>query len=296
MQQTSNLYCSIVGVPNMGKSTLLNRLIGFDLAIISPKAETTRNRITGVLTEDGVQYVFLDTPGFNKPKTKLDEHLVKMVRDSYNDADCALFVTVPHKEFTERELKLLQDIKAKKLPILLALNKCDTVSSEEKVQSIFNELMAQFPFDDGCCISALNGEGIEVLKEKLRAFAIEGPHFFPEDTLTDMPEKYVVSELVRERLLFNLRDELPHGCAVEVLRFYEREDRDMIDIDVTIMCERESHKGMIIGKKGAMLKKIGSEARVKIEEFLDCRVNLQCWVKVREGWRNKEFDLKDLGY
>ena len=291
-----NIFCSIVGVPNMGKSTLLNRLIGFDLAIISPKAETTRNRITGVLTEGEMQYVFLDTPGFNKPKTKLDEHLVKMVRESYADADCALFVTAPHKEFTERELQLLQDIKAKKLPIVLALNKCDTINTAEKESAIFEGLMSQFPFDDGCCISALEGEGIETLKEKLSAFAVEGPHFFPEDTLTDVPEKYVVSELVRERLLFNLRDELPHGCAVEVLRFYERPDRDIIDIDVTIMCERESHKGMIIGKKGAMLKKIGSEARVKIEEFLDCRVNLQCWVKVREGWRNKEFDLKDLGY
>ena len=291
-----NLFCSIVGVPNMGKSTLLNRLIGFDLAIISPKAETTRNRITGVLTEGEMQYVFLDTPGFNKPKTKLDEHLVKMVRESYADADCALFVTAPHKEFTERELQLLQDIKAKKLPIVLALNKCDTINTAEKESAIFEGLMSQFPFDDGCCISALEGEGIETLKEKLSAFAVEGPHFFPEDTLTDVPEKYVVSELVRERLLFNLRDELPHGCAVEVLRFYERPDRDIIDIDVTIMCERESHKGMIIGKKGAMLKKIGSEARVKIEEFLDCRVNLLCWVKVREGWRNKEFDLKDLGY
>ena len=290
-----NLFCSIVGMPNMGKSTLLNKLIGFDLAIISPKAETTRNKITGVLTEDEIQYVFLDTPGFHKPKTKLDEHLVKTVRESYSDVDCALFLTFPKTEFTEQENKLLSELGEKEVPIVLCINKCDTVP-EEKAEECRSSLTAAHEFADSCCISALNGSNIDELKSKLKVFAQEGPHYFPDDTLTDMPEKYVVAELIRERLLYNLRDELPHGCAVEVISFKEREDRNLIDIDANIYCERESHKGMIIGKKGSMLKKIGSEARMKIEDFLDCRVNLQCWVKVRNDWRNKDSDLKDMGY
>ena len=290
-----NLFCSITGMPNMGKSTLLNRLIGFDLAIISPKAETTRSRITGVLTEDGIQYMFLDTPGYNKPKTKLDRHLVKTVRDTFSDVDCALFLTYPKEHFLEYEKKLLDELSEKGLPVILGINKADTVSSEI-AQRCLVSLMEQYGFADGCCFSALDGTGTDVLMEKLSAFAVEGPHYFPDDTLTDIPEKYVVSEIVRERLLFNLRDELPHGCAVEVMRFKEREDSDIVDIDVNIYCERDSHKGMIIGKGGSMLKKIGTEARKKAEDFLGCRVNLQCWVKVRNDWRNSEFDLKDLGF
>ena len=290
-----NLFCSITGIPNMGKSTLLNRLIGFDLAIISPKAETTRSKITGVLTEDGIQYVFLDTPGYNKPRTKLDQHLVRTVRDTFSDSDCILFLTYPKDSFLEYEQKLLDEFRGKGIPVVLGINKCDTVSVEI-AEKCLNALMSLYGFADGCCFSALDGTGIDELKQKLAAFAVEGEHFFPDDTLTDIPEKYVVAEIVRERLLYNLRDELPHGCAVEVMRFREREDRDMVDIDVNIYCERDSHKGMIIGKGGSMLKKIGSEARKKVEDFLDCRVNLQCWVKVRNDWRNSEFDLKDLGF
>lgn len=291
-----NLFCSIVGVPNMGKSTLLNRLIGFDLAIISPKAETTRNRITGVLTEDGIQYVFLDTPGFNKPKTKLDVHLVKMVRDTYTDVDCVMFVSEPVPEYTEREQRLLEELKQRELPVILVINKTDTLDNLKALQRVVEAKSTAYEFVDCCCVSALTGEGIDRLMKVLAAQAVEGPHYFPDDTLTDMPEKYVVAELIRERLLFNLREELPHGCAVEVLRFKERQDRDLIDIDVNILCERESHKGMIIGKKGSMLKKIGSESRAKIEDFLECKVNLQCWVKVRDGWRDNENDIRDLGY
>jgi GTP-binding protein Era len=292
-----NLFCSIVGVPNMGKSTLLNKLIGFDLAIISPKAETTRNRITGVLTtEDGIQYVFFDTPGFNKPKTKLDVHLVKMVRDTYNDVDLALFLTEPYPDFTDRELRLLDELKQRDVPVILVVNKIDRVAEEAEREKILRAKTSAWNFAGSLCVSALDGTGLDRLMEILSSYAVEGEHFFPDDTLTDMPEKYVVAELIRERLLFNLRDELPHGCAVEVLRFREREDNDLVDIDVNILCERDSHKGMIIGKKGAMLKKIGSEARARIEDFLQCRVNLQCWVKVRDGWRDNEKDIRDLGY
>lgn len=279
----------------MGKSTLLNKLIGFDLAIISPKAETTRSRITGVVTIEDIQYVFLDTPGYNKPRTKLDQHLVKTVRDSLSDSDCILFLTYPKETFFEYEEKLLEEFKARNVPVILCINKSDTVD-EETAAKYLECLLALYDFSDGCCISALTGYGIDKLMEILSAYAIEGEHYFPDDTLTDIPEKYVVAELVRERLLYNLRDELPHGCAVEVMQFKERTGKDLIDIDVNIYCERDSHKGMIIGKKGTMLKTIASEARSKIEEFLECKVNLQCWVKVRNDWRNSEFDLKDLGF
>ena len=295
--EEKNLFCSLVGVPNVGKSTLLNNLIGFDLAIISPKAETTRTRITGVLTDnDGIQYVFLDTPGFHKPKNKLDVKLIKSVRDTYLDVDCALFVTVPKTSFSEDEMRLLKELKQRDIPIILGINKIDTIrllETEDKYKELLSGL---FDFDGVACFSAIDGKGIDDLKKTLSAYATIGPHYFPDDTLTDIPEKYVVAEIIREKLLYNLRDELPHGCATEVMSFKEREDVSIIDIDANIYCERESHKGMIIGKQGKMLKKIATESRIKIEEFLDSKVNLQCWVKVRPDWRDKEYDLKDLGF
>lgn len=292
-----NLYCSLVGRPNAGKSTLLNRLIDFDLAIISPKAETTRTRITGILTDDdGIQYVFLDTPGFHKPRTKLDAKLIKSVRDTYMDVDCALFVTTPQLQFSEDEQRLLKELRQNEIPVVLGLNKTDILSEPETPEKYLDVLSADYPFAEKVAFSALTGDGVDELKKVLSGFAAEGSHFFPDDALTNIPEKYVVSEIIREKLLYNLRDELPHGCAVEILRFKERENGDLIDIDATIYCERDSHKGMIIGKQGKMLKKISSEARLKIEEFLDCHVNLQCWVKVRQDWREKDFDLKELGF
>ena len=295
--EEKNLFCSLVGVPNVGKSTLLNNLIGFDLAIISPKAETTRTRITGVLTdENGIQYVFLDTPGFHKPKNKLDVKLIKSVRDTYLDVDCALFVTTPKVSFSEDEMRLLKELKQRAIPVVLGINKIDIIKPPETADKYVEILSSLFEFDDSACFSALDGRGIDELKVILSRYAVVGPHYFPDDTLTDIPEKYVVAEIIREKLLLNLRDELPHGCATEVISFKEREDSPIIDIDANIYCERESHKGMIIGKQGKMLKKIASESRIKIEEFLDTKVNLQCWVKVRPDWRDKEYDLKDLGF
>ena len=292
-----NLFCSLVGVPNVGKSTLLNKLIGFDLAIISPKAETTRNRITGVLTdEDGVQYVFLDTPGFHKPKTKLDVRLIKSVRETYLDVDCALFITTPKVSFSEDESRLLKELKQNGIPVILGINKIDTIKPPETKEKYLEILSGLYEFDACTAFSAIDNTGLEELKSVLALYAVPGPHYFPDDTLTDLPEKYVVAEIIREKLLYNLRDELPHGCATEVLSFKEREDSSIIDIDAVIYCERESHKGMIIGKQGKMLKKIASESRMKIEEFLASRVNLQCWVKVRPDWRDKDYDLKDLGF
>ena len=295
--EEKNLFCSLVGVPNVGKSTLLNRLIGFDLAIISPKAETTRNRITGVLTdEDGIQYVFLDTPGFHKPKTKLDVKLIKSVRDTYMDVDCALFITTPKLSFSEDETRLLKELKQNEIPVILGINKIDTIQPPETKEKYLEILSGLYEFDSCAAFSAVEGTGLDELKQILASYATVGPHYFPDDTLTDLPEKYVVAEIIREKLLYNLREELPHGCATEVLSFKEREDGSLIDIDAVIYCERESHKGMIIGKQGKMLKKIATESRIKIEEFLDSKVNLQCWVKVRPDWRDKDYDLKDLGF
>ena len=297
MKTEKNIYCSLVGRPNVGKSTLLNKLIDFDLAIISPKAETTRTRITGILTDDdGIQYDFLDTPGFHKPRTKLDAKLIKSVRETYLDVDCALFITTPCVAFTEDESRLLKELSQQDIPVILGMNKTDLLTLPETPEKYLEILGKLYPFTESVAFSAVNGDGIEDLKQVLAKHAVEGSHFFPDDALTTIPEKYVVAEIIREKLLYNLRDELPHGCAVEILRFSERDSGDLIDIDATIYCERDSHKGMIIGKQGKMLKKISSEAREKIEDFLDCHVNLQCWVKVRPDWREKEFDLKELGF
>ncbi len=290
------LFAAIVGKPNVGKSTLLNKLIGVKLAIISPKPQTTRNRIMGVLTKDELQLVFLDTPGFHLPKTKLGEHMIKSVRDSVSDIDCAVFVTYPKIEFDELECSLLDELFKSKTPVVLAVNKSDTLSSIEKGKEDLCALSKLYNFSGTALISAATGDGIDELLKILTAHSKEEPHMFPEDTLTDIPEKVIVGELIREKLLLNLREELPHGCAVSVESFKERESKDLIDIEAEILCEKSSHKGMIIGKGGLMLKKVGTEARLDIEDFLDCRVNLKLWVKVREDWRNRESFINNLGY
>ncbi|MEG2676647.1 MAG: GTPase Era [Oscillospiraceae bacterium] len=291
-----NVFAAIVGKPNVGKSTLLNKMVGAKIAITSPKPQTTRNRIMGVVTNGETQYVFLDTPGFHVPKTKLGEHMVKSVRDSVSNIDCALFVTYPKDEVDEIETTLLNELKASKTPTILVMNKSDTLSDKSKGQELIKTLCAKYQFCDSALVSALTGDGLDELISLIDKHASEEPHMFPDDTLTDIPEKVIVAELIREKLLTNLFEELPHGCAVSIERFKERADKPFIDIDAEILCEKESHKGMIIGKKGLMLKKIGGEARADIQEFLGCRVNLKLWVKVREDWRNKESFIRNLGY
>lgn len=293
---SKSVFAAIVGRPNVGKSTLLNRLVGVKIAITSPKPQTTRNRIMGVLTEGDTQYVFIDTPGFHAPKTKLGEHMVRSVRESVTDIDCALLLIYPKDVLDDEEQRLLAELNRAKTPVILVMNKADTLSSKKKGRELIGRLCEQYDFAGSALVSALTGGGLDELKAQLDRFAQQGPHLFPDDTLTDLPEKVIVAELIREKLLFNLRDELPHGCAVAVDSFKERGDKDIIDIDAVILCEKDSHKGMIIGKKGAMLKKIGSEARADIEQFLDCAVNLQLWVKVRADWRNKENYIRDMGY
>ena len=291
---TKSAFVAIVGKPNVGKSSLLNTLLGEKIAIVSSKPQTTRTRITGVLTEDVYQWVFLDTPGFHKPKTKLSGHMNKVVTTSVADVDLALFVVEPMGKMTEEELSLVEQFRSRSLPAILVVNKIDLITKEQLLARIA-ELSALYPFQAVVPISVAEGEGISVLTDELRAHTEEGPHFFPDDTLTDQPERAIAAEIIREKILRNMRDEIPHGTAVDIEKMREREEGGILDIEATIYCERDSHKGMIIGKGGAMLKKIASEARADLEAFLDVKVNLKCWVKVRDDWRNSEKAILQVG-
>lgn len=294
--KTKSAFVAIVGRPNVGKSSLLNALVGEKVAIVSNKPQTTRTRITGVLTKDDTQFVFIDTPGLHKPRTKLSEYMVRQVRESVADVDVAVLVVEPTGEIQKAEQDLMASFKAQKLPAILAINKIDTVDAKEKVMARILAFSREFEFDAIVPISALRGDAVDEIMDELQKFAQPSPFFFDEDTLTDQPERVIVSEIVREKLLRCLYDEIPHGTAVEVEKMKEREGQEIIDIDVQIYCERESHKGMIIGKGGEMLKRIATNAREDIETFLDCKVNLKCWVKVREDWRNRENMMKNFGY
>lgn len=293
---TKSAFVAIVGKPNVGKSSLLNLLVGEKIAIISDKPQTTRTRITGVLTEGEVQLVFIDTPGLHKPKNKLGDYMVKQVTDSVGDVDCAIFVTDPLGEITEAEERLIENLRQLHLPAILVINKIDLLQNKEDMVKKMVALSEKYPFDQVVPISVREKDGTDLLLKLIQDQAQEGPHFFPSDTLTDQPEKVIAAEIIREKVLRNMRDEIPHGTAVVIERMRERQGRDIIDVDATILCEKASHKGMIIGKQGSMLKKIASESRTEIEAFLDVRVNLQCWVKVREDWRNSEFSIRDLGF
>lgn len=293
---TKSAFVAIVGKPNVGKSSLLNLLVGEKIAIISDKPQTTRTRITGVLTEGETQLVFIDTPGLHKPKNKLGDYMVKQVTDSVGDVDCAVFVTDPLGEVTEAEMQLIENIRQLHLPAILVINKIDTLQNKEDMVKKMVTISGMYDFEEVVPISVYQKDGTELLLKLIQDQAQEGPHFFPTDTLTDQPEKVIVAEIIREKGLRNMRDEIPHGTAVVIDRMRERPGKDIMDIDATILCEKSSHKGMIIGKQGSMLKKIASQSRQEIESFLETRVNLQCWVKIREDWRNSEFSIRDLGF
>ncbi len=291
---TKSAFVAIVGKPNVGKSSLLNTLLGEKIAIVSSKPQTTRTRITGVLTEDIYQWVFLDTPGFHKPKTKLSGHMNKVVTDSIADVDLVLFVVEPMGKLVPEELSLIEQFKSRRLPVILVINKIDLIDKEQLLARIA-EISALYEFEAVVPVSVTENEGISTLMDELRAHTEEGPHFFPDDTLTDQPERAIAAEIIREKILRSMRDEIPHGTAVDIEKMRERESGGILDIEATIYCEKESHKGMIIGKGGAMLKKIGSDARADLEAFLDTKVNLKCWVKVRDDWRNSEKAIKQVG-
>lgn len=288
-------FVAIVGKANVGKSSLLNALLGEKIAIVSSKPQATRTRITGVLTEENLQLVFIDTPGFHKPKTKLSTHMNKIVTTSIGDVDLALFVVEPMGKMTNEEVELIEAFKRRKLPVILVINKIDLVEKEQILTRIAEvgslcDFLAVIP------VSVTGQDGLPVIMEELRTHSPEGPHYFPEDTLTDQPERVIAAEIIREKILRNMRDEIPHGTAVEIEKMRERENNPgLMDLEATIFCERDNHKGMIIGKGGAMLKKIASDAREELESFLDIKINLKCWVKVRDDWRNNENLIKQVG-
>lgn len=293
--QTSSVFVALVGKPNVGKSSLTNHLVGEKVAIVTQKAQTTRNRITGIITKGPVQYVLLDTPGIHKPRNRLDSRMTQTAAASLKDVDVTMMLFEPAGEFTDAELTMVKALQ-KGGPAIAVINKVDLLDNFAALEARKKQLEEFGCFDHIVTISAKDGTGCDELFAMLKPYGNEGPHYFDDDAFTDMPEKELVAELVREKALLFLREEVPHGIAVVVERFKERPDKDLIDIDVDIYCERKSHKGMIIGKGGQMLKKIASAARMDIEELLGVKVNLQCWVKVREDWRDNELQLNSLGF
>ncbi len=293
---TKSIFIAVVGRPNVGKSSMMNLLLGEKIAIVTQKPQTTRTSITGILTKDKTQYVFMDTPGIHTPKTKLGERMVKTSHKTIADVDLALMLFEPLRDINEAEESLIKNIKSKKQPAIAVINKIDIVNDKSKLLKQIKELKDLDVFDEICLTSVKENDGVEDLLKTIDKFAIEGPHYFEEDSVTNLPEKVIVSEIVREKVLLNMFDEIPHGTNVEVESFKERKKANIIDINIVIYCERKTHKGMIIGKQGAMLKKIASSARADVERFLGTKVNMQCWVKVKEDWRDSNFVLNDFGF
>ena len=286
---------TVCGRPNVGKSSLTNALVGEKVAIVSNKAQTTRNRIYGVVNRDDTQYILLDTPGLHKPKSVLGDYMVKVVTSSLSDVDCALLLVEPIAHVGGPELALIERIKEEHLPAILCINKIDTVEPAELLPVIAAYNEAWDGFDAIIPISAHTGSGLDDLMHELRKYASEGPQLFPDGEISDQPERQIMGELIREKLLLCLDKEIPHGTAVEITKFSER-DSGVIDVDATIYCEKASHKGIIIGKQGAMLKKISSLARQDMEKFMGTKVYLETWVKVKENWRDNVNYVRSFGY
>ena len=294
-EMPSSVFVALVGRPNVGKSSLTNYLVGEKVAIVTKKPQTTRSRITGVITKGPVQYVLMDTPGIHAARNKLDARMTQTAAASLKDVDVTMMLFEPAGEFTDAELTMVKALQ-KGGPAIAVINKVDLLDNFAALEARKKQMEDFDCFDHIVTISAKDGTGCNDLFAMLKPYGNEGPHYFDDDAFTDMPEKELVAELVREKALLFLREEVPHGIAVVVERFKERPDKDLIDIDVDIYCEHKSHKGIIIGKGGQMLKKIASAARMDIEELLGVKVNLQCWVKVREDWRDNELQLNSLGF
>ena len=291
---TKTAIITIAGRPNVGKSTLTNHLVGEKITIVSNKPQTTRNRICGILSRGDTQYVFVDTPGFHKARTKLGDYMVNAVKDSIADVDLTLLVVEPIPSVGQQEQLLLEELSAKRTPVTLVINKIDTVE-KDKLLEVIAAYSEAYKFEAIIPISAKTGDGVELLLQECDKYAIESPFLFPDDQTTDQPERQVMAEIIREKLLWCLEKEIPHGTAVEITTFTER-DNGIIDLDATIYCEKASHKGIIIGKQGAMLKKISSMARADCEKFMGTKVYLTTWVKVKENWRDSDFLVRNFGY
>ncbi len=288
-------FVTLIGRPNVGKSTLMNHLIGQKIAITSNKPQTTRNRIQTVYTSEEGQIVFLDTPGIHKAKNKLGEYMVTVAERTLNEVDLILWLVEPSTFIGAGEKHIAEKLKRTDTPVVLVINKIDTVEKAEILKFI-DAYKDVVDFGDIVPVSALKGENLNELLKVMFRYLEEGPMFYDADTITDQPERQIVAEMIREKALRNLNDEIPHGVAVAIDEMHERKQGNLIDISATIVCEKDSHKGIIIGKKGAMLKKIGSQARIDMENLLDCKVNLKLWVKVKKDWRDSDFLIKNFGY
>ena len=294
---TKNAFIAITGRANAGKSSLTNLLVGEKISIVSEKPQTTRNRKNGVLTKGDTQYVFMDTPGMHKPKTKLSEHMVKSIRQSVDDVDCAILMADVTKKISSIEQDLIRSFASHGTAVVLLLNKVDLLKDKSEILKIIQQYSELYDFEEIIPISVKNRINTDQIMPVLERFAVEGEHFFPDDIATDRTERFMCSEIVREKILRVMQEEIPHGVAVDVEKFKSRMkgDTEIIDISVVIICEKESHKGMIIGKGGERLKQIGTMARGDMEDLLQAKVNLQCFVKVKEDWRNRERVISDLG-
>ena len=292
---TKTAFIAIVGKPNVGKSSLLNRMLGQKIAIVSSKPQTTRTKIMGVLTEGETQLVFTDTPGFHRPHNKLGEKMNAAVGDTVGGVDACLFLTEPKGELNEQELQLLQMFKKQNMPVVLAVNKTDMIKDKKELLDRIVYLTSFYDFQAVVPVSAQCGDHVDELKAELEKLAFESPHFFPDDTLTDQPERVIAAEMIREKILRFMDKEVPHGVAVEIEQMRERPGKALLDVSAVIYCDRESHKRMIIGKNGAMLKRISTYARMDMERFFQIKINLKTWVKVKEGWRNREAVIRNFG-
>lgn len=304
MEQKS-AFITIIGRPNVGKSSLMNKMLGQKVAIVSDKPQTTRTRIMGVLTKNENQLVFIDTPGFHKPRNLLGQNMIKAVGEGLGDVDGVVLVVDAAPDFKfdpenlpPAEIQLIENLRTKKLPCVLVINKIDMLPEKEVLLDMISAYTAVYPFETVIPLSAKTGDGVDILKDELLKFSRVSPHFFPDDEITDQSEKVMVAEMIREKLLRNLSREVPHGIAVALEKFYERDTTSgepILEVDAVIYCEKESHKSIIIGKGGAMLKKIGMHARYEIEQFYGICASVKLWVKVKEDWRNRENLIRSFG-
>jgi len=288
-------FVTIAGRPNVGKSTLMNCILGEKLAIVSNKPQTTRNTITGILTRESFQAVFIDTPGIHAPKSKLGASMVKMAESASSEVDVILFLIEPHAKPSESERAIAQKLAKANAPVFLVINKIDTVKKAD-VLAVIDAYKEICNFAEIVPISALRAENVDELLEAIRRYLPVGPKYFPDDMITDRPERFIAAEMIREKALYVLQEEVPHGIAVEIMSVKPREGQSMIDLDATIYCERDSHKGIVIGKRGATLKEIGSQARRDLERLFGAKINLQLWVRVKKNWRDSDFYIKSFGY
>ena len=292
---TKTAFIAIVGCPNVGKSSLLNKMLGQKIAIVSSKPQTTRTRIMGVLTQGDIQLVFTDTPGYHKPHNKLGEKMNQAVGDSIGGVDACLFVVESKGDIKKGELELVEKFGKMDMPVILAINKIDMLKDKEELLQRIVELNKLYDFEAIVPVCATDGQGVSDLIDEMEKLSFESPHFFPDDTLTDQPERVLAAEIIREKILRLMDKEVPHGIAVSIEKMRERDNQPIMDIEAVIYCERETHKGMVIGKKGGMLKKISTFARQDLEAFFDIKINLQTWVKVKEDWRNREGLIHNFG-